>query len=356
MDISAKVKGIKYKPFCCQKLKTYKWEDIKTKLPKEGSFLIEFKGNDKMAVSKWASPKRTRTYPYARVYDTLNFQGKKVTIIPIIKDEGKAGERDYLQWDTIALMSLLNVYTIISYYSEAHKSVRNNQKITLQSFDMNHIEQEIKNLLSYQSDALHWNISQMKNAQNVFIKAMDAYNVISKKLEIELHSKSQAEERLKIMLEGINNFMSLSRSNAKKAQEREVATIQPKEKLSGNKGSITIINYIGGEYYFTCDEVEIKNNNVYLIEGKHSKNNLPSVSDIKDGLFKMILYVNLTEVEINKKIYIPKPVLKLTNEGTFCEKKLREEQKEFLRNLKKEALTNKFQVLINSKDLQILNI
>ena len=46
------------------------------------------KDSEKIAVSRWISPKRTRSYPYERVYDTLAFDGKKVTIIPVVKDEG----------------------------------------------------------------------------------------------------------------------------------------------------------------------------------------------------------------------------------------------------------------------------
>ena len=44
-------------------------------------------GNN-LAFSKWVSPKRTRSYPFARIYNTFHFNTKKVTIIPIIKDEG----------------------------------------------------------------------------------------------------------------------------------------------------------------------------------------------------------------------------------------------------------------------------
>lgn len=31
------------------------------------------------------SPKRTRSYPYALVYGSLGFSGKRVTIIPLVK-------------------------------------------------------------------------------------------------------------------------------------------------------------------------------------------------------------------------------------------------------------------------------
>jgi len=68
-------------------------------------------------------------------------------------------------------------------------------------------------------------------------------------------------------------------------------TVQPKEVLSTlTKATITIENYLGGKYYFTTDEIKIEGENIYLIEGKHSKSALlPSNGDIKDGLLKMIL-------------------------------------------------------------------
>ncbi len=51
-------------------------------------FLVKVNGYN-VAVCLWVSPKRTRSYPYARVYDILTQEAsKKVSIIPIVKDEG----------------------------------------------------------------------------------------------------------------------------------------------------------------------------------------------------------------------------------------------------------------------------
>jgi hypothetical protein len=95
--------------------------------------------------------------------------------------------------------------------------------------------------------------------------------------------------------------MEFSREKAEKAQIREMLTTQPKENLSTlSKAKITITNYLGGQYFFTVDEILIEKDTIYLIESKHSKNSaLPSKGDIKDGLLKMILYSNLCEVEVN---------------------------------------------------------
>ncbi|HRR17832.1 MAG TPA: hypothetical protein P5332_02090 [Ignavibacteriales bacterium] len=107
MDVSAKITGIKYSPFLCRDLRVYDISDIDSALSQDGSFLLNVDDKNRVALSWWVSAKRTRSYPYARVYDTLSFKGKKITIIPIFKDEGKEGDRDFLQWDTISLMSLL---------------------------------------------------------------------------------------------------------------------------------------------------------------------------------------------------------------------------------------------------------
>ncbi|MEM0172767.1 MAG: hypothetical protein QXV57_09445, partial [Thermoproteota archaeon] len=129
VDIFAEIRGIKYQPFLCKKLNVFDFADIDWALQKEASFLLKVNENQ-IAVSWWVSPKRTRSYPYARVYDTLCFAGKRVTIIPVLKDEGKDGDRDFLQWDTVSLMSLLGVYVIISYYSDASRNPKFRNKIT----------------------------------------------------------------------------------------------------------------------------------------------------------------------------------------------------------------------------------
>lgn len=60
-------------------------------------------------------------------------------------------------------MSLLGIYVIISYYNEAEPSKRYKNKITYQRFDINYVKEQIKNILSYQSDDLHWNLSRIDN-------------------------------------------------------------------------------------------------------------------------------------------------------------------------------------------------
>ncbi len=348
IDISAEIKGLKYTPFMCRKLNAYGFDDLEKALQNDATFILKV-DNNQMGVSWWVSPKRTRSYPYARVYDSLACD-KRVTIIPIMKDEGKDGDRDFLQWDTISLMSLLNVNVIISYYVDASKSLNYKNKITNQKFDVGHVEREIRRLLNFQSDALHWNLSQIENAGSIAENALKFYKEISNKLGVTMHSEKSAKRRVDQLLKGKETFMNLSRELAEKAQKREAITIQPKEHLTGIKATLTIKNYLGGYYYFTCDEVEIHEGEVYLIEGKHAKNAaLPSLDDIKDGLLKMILFTNLQNVKINEKHYNPVPILKLTTGAVFQERSLNNKKKQILEFLKKEAKANGFRVVMNNK-------
>lgn len=199
------------------------------------------------------------------------------------------------------------------------------------------------------------NIAQIEKAGEIGEKSLASYKNISRILDVEMHSEESARKRINELLKGKEVFMKLSRELAMKAQSREVSTIQPKEWLSGIKSTLTIKNYLGGHSFFTCDEVSIKKNTIYLIEGKHSKQSLiPSLEDIKDGLLKMILLTNLKEVKIGSIEYKPVPILKLTSGLRFSRDNLRKSQIDNLCLLKKEAKENGFQVLINKTNLETI--
>ena len=350
--INAKITGISYTPLLCKSLPSCTEKDFASALQKKAAFLLDIQSGvaagNAVAVSAWVSPKRTRSYPYARVYNTLAHSGKKIAIIPFVKDEGRNGDRDFIQWDTISLMSLLDVNVIVAYYSKAEKNIDYPNKITHQELDAEFVRRQIHKLLSYQSSALHWNIEQINNIADIAELSKLHYANISEKTGVALHNLSGIDERIKIITNSKDDFMRMSRDFSKAAQTREIYTIQPKEYITeGMKARINITNYLGGTYYFTSDEAIIKGNNVYIIEGKHTESGvLPSLDDIKDGLLKMILYTNLKEVVVGGKTYIPIPVLKLTS-GYICaeaEPDYSASAKRIITTLLKEAKLNNFQL------------
>lgn len=347
MQLSAEIKGLRYLPKLCKELQSFDFEELEKAFETSGSFLLRYKGRESLAVSWWVSPKRTRSYPYARVYDTLSFPGRKVAVIPVLKDEGKEGERDFLQWDTISLMSLLGVYVVIAHYAKASKSSRYPNKITDQKFDYNFVKKKLEDVLIYHSDSLHWNLKEVENIGMELKLALDSYEKISQSTGVNMHSRQSAENRLTKIVEGRKVFVSLSRKLAQDAQKREIQTVQPKEKTKGKKAALTIKNYLGGSYFFTCDEVEVKGNVVFIKECKHTKGSfLPSLEDIKDGLLKMVIFSNLETIFWENKHYKATAVLKLTrnkSNKTIPQKDFRET---FLSSLKEEAEANNFKLEI----------
>lgn len=313
MKINGKISGITYRPQLTKKLETIELSAFDINEAPTTSVINTNGGL--FAISKWVSPKRTRSYPYQRVYDTLDYS-KKITVIPIIKDEGVAGDRDYLQWDTISLMSLLDVYVIVSYYCDAEISPRNNNKITNQKLDNEYIINKIGEIQHYHSSALHWNLKELKdNFHKILENAITSYQDIEKVLCVKMHSVRGIANFQKKIGVNIEKFMEFSRGKAMEAQKREIATIQPKESLSdATKAMITITNYLGGEYNFTVDQVFTSSKHIELIEAKHTvSSNLPSEGDIKDGLLKMILYSNLKGVVVGEFQFDSLAVLKLSS-------------------------------------------
>ena len=352
MNIFTEIKGIQYEIKMPYQLKEIHFE--KFDINESPTYcLIK---NDKLnfAISKWVSPKRTRSYPFERIYNTLSAT-KKITVIPIIKDEGAKGDRDFIQWDTISLMSLLDVYVIFAYYNEAEKHPTRANKITNQKFENQYITKKINEISNYHSSALHWNLKEAKEQLPLLINIVkDNYQKIGNEKNVLFHKEKGIEKFYKQFQNGVDNFMKTSRKKAKEAQNREHLTIQPKEVLTTlTKAKITIKNYLGGLYYLTTDEIQIDNDNLYLIEAKHSKNSkLPNISDIKDGLLKMILYTNLENTKINDKNFKAIPVLKLTSNKLtgMYQNNDEESQKELF--LKNNDLNDKQIKIIKSLDLE----
>lgn len=321
LKIDAKIENLKYDPSLCQQFKTLGIDEFLSGVAFENSaFLLSYNKNI-FAISHWVSPKRTRSYPYARVYDTMNTR-TRVTIIPFLKDEGKQGDRDFIQWDTVSLMSLLGVYVILGYYKKAVKSPDYQHKITEQEFDYEYLKQRLDELSQYKLDALHWNLNELnKNLLNVAELSKFYYKNISKHTGIEMHSDRGISERIDVIRESVDKFQSNSRELASSAQNREYQTIQPKESVIEDKATITIKNYLGGYYYFTVDEVLLSSNHIFMIEKKHSENSVvPSIADIKDGLVKMMLYTNFSQVLVSEKPFFHHPTLGLTSKNVrgYC--------------------------------------
>ncbi len=370
--IEAEIEKIEYHPTLNEPLPQVTLDDFRNGTAfKRSRFVVEYAPLKTAAVSCWTSPKRTRTYPYARVYDTLSYP-VRLTIIPFVKDEGKAGDLDYLQWDTVSLMSLLGVYVIPAYYAAAKPSRRRREKITAQKFDYAYLTERLESFIAFnQSDAGHWNMDELQeNGVRVAQLAKMAYAEISSKTRVPLHNLQGIDQRISEMLTDIENFKNRSRRGAQAAQAREGNTLHVREVTREDKALLTIKNFIGGYYYWTADEAVVKGDAVIIAEKKHStQDKLPRRGDIKDALVKMILFANLTRAYVAGKEYRPVPAIGLTsaqlrgachNQMTeteiaafFVKNAFNAKQRQWVQQLFHEANTNRFLLALGSPALRV---
>ena len=366
--IKAKIDNFLYNPtFSQSELKIINWNNFNINESKS-SFLLNLSKNKFYGVSKWISPKRTRSEPFARIYDTY-YISKRITVIPIIKDEGKNGELDRINSLTMSWMNLTNVFIILAWYSSANK--KNDFKIKNQSFDHNWVKNKIQEISNYQFDAHHWNNNHFKNDfEFVYKKAVLSYKKIEQKLMVKMHSRKNDIKKLNLFKEGDNfslkKFVFDGLKMSKHAANREIKTNHKMEIVSKKtfKEVLHIENFLGGEYFLTVDEMFIRNDILILRESKNSKNSfLPSFGEIKDALFKIMLFKNIKIIKIEKKTIKHNCEIilygnnKLSLDLPTSNKKIsflnvKENIKQIIRNLNKESSNNNIRILLRSNNLK----
>ncbi len=260
---------------------------------------------DCLAYSKWITPKRTRSYPFTRIYNTYHLNTKKVTIIPIIKDEGASTNNDRINFITLSWMNLLNIYIILAWYDEAERKPGTFDRITNQTFHAESVRERLRQVSQCPLSALHWNTEHFnRDFESTYRLAVEAYEQISWDNDVLLHSSEVHLRRLDRFMEygefSLDAFQEQSLSSSEKAAHRETHTSHWHERLSEDteKGQLYITNYLGGEYHLTADEVYYEDGRWVLQESKNSRGKFPSENDIKSGLFVGILYSNMEEVSI----------------------------------------------------------
>jgi hypothetical protein len=275
---------------------------------------VEMPDGSIMAVSRWSTPKRTRTYPFARVYDTYSHNGKVVTIIPVIKDEGRGQRRcdtnnDKINFITLSWMNLMNVYVVLAWYADADKE--NAYKVTNQRLDSEYVRNKLNEIATYKLDAHHWNNAHFRNEFVwVFRRAVQSYEAIAKRLGVQMHSAERHLRFLDTIVDPNNQncldllrFRDVTLRMSRMAALRETETHHMLEELQQGtqKALIELKNNLGGVYTLTADEVYVGTDGIVIIqESKNSTDSiLPSEDDIKDGLFKLVLYSCIDSLRIN---------------------------------------------------------
>ena len=320
------VRDVKYTPcFNPEKFQVYNLANFDVnKVNSYGLVNLGISENN-LAYSKWVSLKRTRTYPFARIYNTYHLNTKKVTIIPIIKDEGAGTQNnDRVNFITFSWMNLLNVFIILSWYEDAQKKEGTTDRITSQILNVESIREKLDQVSRYQASALHWNTNHFTDDfERIYLNAVESYKKISENRKVGMHSPQDHLKKLnQFKNEGVfclQSFKDTTLPASYSAALRESVTVHDLESLSENsKGVFSITNYQGGEYHLTADEVYWENDKFVIQESKNSsRKKFPSENDIKDGLFKLILFSNLEQLTFGNRTNIDYIVrLKLTGDFT----------------------------------------
>ncbi len=321
---------------------------------------------------RWKGPKRTRTYPLVSVYDIYHLNTKRVAIIPIIKDEGKDGNNDQITAITFSWMSLINVYIILAWYEDAKRKTGGKEKIDNRLLNSENIREKIIEISEYQATALHWNTTHFKeDFERIYLSSVESYERISEKANVELHeAKDHLNTLEKYKVDNqfcLETFKRESLSASQKAALREISTVHKLESLSEDlKGFSTISNYLGGKYYLTSDGILWENNQLVIEESKNTKSKLPTNNNIKDGLFKLILYSNMEQVAFDDMKDVPFSTrLRLTGNltgtlslpcapelvSTFCkDNKLTSAKQKTITLLNQEADRNNLQIQITRSE------
>ena len=308
LSLKGFVKDVKYTPcFHPSRFEVYNITEFDVNKAHAYGLINLGTSENNLAFSKWVSPKRTRTYPFARIYNTYHLNTKKVTVIPIIKDEGGGTQNnDRINFITFSWMNLLNVYIVLAWYEGAERKAGTTNRITHQTLNTESIRRKLLEVSRYQASALHWNTNHFtEDFERIFLNAVESYEKISLKEKVDMHASSVHLKRLEKFKKDnvfcLETFKNATLPASQAAALRETLTMHELEALGENaKGIFSISNYLGGEYYLTADEVYWENGQLVIQESKNSsKKKFPSENDIKDGLFKLILFSNLEQVAVS---------------------------------------------------------
>lgn len=318
LALSGTIRNVKYLPqFHNRKLKRYDLSSFDSNV-RSGSCIVQYDEEYMIGFSKWVSPKRTRTYPFSRIYNTYHLP-KIVTVIPIIKDEGIAGDNDRINFMTLSWMNLMDVYIILAWYDDAEPHATKPNKVTNHSFNNSYIIQKLHEIRLNRKSAMHWNEMHFENDfERIYRRAIERYQVIGSQLRCKMNPASRHINTLnKFLVRGdfsIEAFKKATLSGSLSAARREAETTHKLERLTdGINAHLEIKNRLGGTYHLTADEAFWERGELVLQESKNTTGSgLPSNGDIQDGLFKCILHSNIHELRLSDTEVTFSTRLKLT--------------------------------------------
>ena len=194
-------------------------------------------GNEQtVAISVWTTPKRTKTYPLSRVYNTLSHDGIRITIIPALTDYGENGERGKIQPNTTYWMTALGVYVILGVFVEAEAGEvgalaananpgavnrEGSPKFVRQKFDLEPIQEQIETILRDNPDVDTWNQGQVESIPGLLLQGIENYERLSNELYVPINSFDRLRNQVEVWSDDEERFLRDHEQNSIIAQNSE---------------------------------------------------------------------------------------------------------------------------------------
>ena len=300
-----------------------------------------------VAISVWTTPKRTKTYPFPRVYSTLGHDGKKITIIPVQASYGKHGDDNKLQPSTISWMSGLGVYVIVGVFTKAKmrpkgKAAANAKegKVSTQGepvftsfeFENDELLEQVKEIVSKCPKVEDWNQKQLVRIPSLLKIAIENNRRLGKELGVFVRSFKSLEKKLGVWNTDIPKFLLDCDKESEKAQHREFSSDQKLENVPGKKGKFNVNMGNSKTIFLTADSVSIdqKEKIIEILEGKHTtKGKFPDENDVLDALFKLMIFKK-SDITIDGMKYSKKLVCYLSGTDVATDEEIKRKYQDLI--------------------------
>ena len=325
------------------------------------SFLSKFSNVEKIAISVWTTPKRTKTPPWPHVYKTLPYSGKKITIIPVQTSYGLHGDPNLIQPATISWITNLGIYVIIGVYTNAGKRPKGKQSANAKpskkstegkmvftnfEYELEDIENQITEIITKNPEVNAWNQLQIPKIPMLLHKSIEHNERLGKELNVPVQNFTRLKKRLITWQQDYSKYLSDHDKKSVCAQNREFKSSQKLEKVPGKKGKVDIDVPDFPKLHLTADSMEVDVNQkiITLLEGKNTKDKLPSKDMVVEQLVKLMIFKKC-DFQINNKSFQKRLVCYLTGKGKSSDSDI----KEMYQDLIKECKANDIEFRFNDK-------
>lgn len=153
---------------------------------------------------------------------------------------------------------------------------------------------------------------------------MNAYAKISEDKQVQMHPVKghcafldKVRDSTNRQMLDLDKFRDYTLRRSRLAAVRETQTRHIREQLTTgtSKALLELQNNLGGVYTLTADEItQTPEGKLVIRESKNAQGALPSMDDIKDGLFKLVLYSSIEQLYWGDKAVSFTTQLRLTGQ------------------------------------------